>query len=209
MGPRWIYLFDPWCHWCHAFGATVKALAEAQPELPWMLIPGGLFVEDRKGQRLPREVQARLDAEVRAETGVLFGLPYRDAMEARRLAFDSESAALGFEALRHVAPEHGLHWALAQSDEVWQHGRDPGSPEVLRALAEAKGVDPEAVLAHRETEACRAEVARRFAQARAYQTERLPTLLWAEGSKGVTVAEGASSAEKVLARVETHRRLLV
>lgn len=208
MSGRWIYIFDAWCGWSHAFRPTVEALRSRRPELPWMVIPGGLLVGPRVGKCMPVEVQHRANARVRAETGVLFGKGYLKALEAGELALNSETAGRAFEALRHVAPHLALTWAFAQTEAVWEHGLDPAEPKVLKGMAEAHGVDGEAVLAHYASEAAEAEAQRRFTQVKGFQVEGFPTLMWARNNQGLHVAMGAASADKVWERLATHGDLV-
>lgn len=46
--PTLIYMWDAYCGWCYGFSKSLQAYHENHPELPLIVLSGGLFVGNKK-----------------------------------------------------------------------------------------------------------------------------------------------------------------
>ncbi len=142
-----VYVFDAYCGWSHGFTATLREVATRHPELPVEAVSGGLFTG---GRRVPiREfgyVQGA-NAKIAELTGAEFGEAYERLIADGSFVMDSEAAARGVAALRQVAPDRAAELATALQHAFYVDGLSLSEAATYRKVAEAAGLDADAVVA--------------------------------------------------------------
>lgn len=192
-----IYVWDAYCGWCHGFSNTLKEFHENHPELPLTVLSGGLFFRQPIGN-FPHIPEA--NQRIHQLTGAEFGPDYQYLLEDGTFIMDSEAAAIGFAALRSLAPENVYHFASAMQQAFYHNGKSLSDPETYREIAAANGLDPEAIVTLMADKAFNKEALTDFAKVKQLGVSSYPTLLLKKGDELISFGGAAMTAEKLEAR---------
>ena len=96
---------------------------------------------------------------------------------------DSEAAARGVAALRQAAPDRAVELATALQHAFYVDGRSLSDPATYRTVAEAAGLDADAVVAAFDAPEARAAAEADFRRAAALGVTGFPTLLAVDGER--------------------------
>lgn len=200
-----IYVWDAYCGWCYGFSKTIRTLHENHPELPLTVISGGLFVGERSLPlgSFPHITEA--NKRISQLTGAEFGTAYEELLREGSFILDSESAAIGFHALRSQAPERAIYLASAMQHAFYYDGLSLSDPATYRTLAMDNHIDPAAVLALLDDPAAIAEARADFITANQLGVRSYPTLLFRRGNELISLGgtSGILELEERLARTYT------
>ncbi|MGJ5637845.1 DsbA family protein [Bacillus altitudinis] len=192
-----IYVWDAYCGWCYGFSNSIRTLLENHPEIPLTLVSGGLFVGER---RLPIKNYPHIseaNERISQLTGVEFGDRYEELLENGTFILDSEAAAIGFSALRSIAPEHALYLASSMQKAFYQDGKSLSDEETYREIALAHRLDPEAVIERMKTKEGINDAYADFAKVHQLHVNGYPTLLLKRGDEYFSLGGGAMTVEKL------------
>lgn len=195
-----VYVWDAYCGWCHGFSNSLKEFHENHPELPLKVLSGGLFFNQPIGNfsHIPEANQR-----IHQLTGAEFGPDYQSLLKDGTFIMDSKAAAIGFAALRSLAPERAYYFASAMQQKFYHDGKSLSDPETYREIAAANGLDPEAVVALMADEAFKEEALSDFTKVRELGVSGYPTLLLKKGDELIAFGGAAMTAEKLEARFES------
>ncbi len=174
---RLLYITDPMCSWCWGFSPVVDALAKraAVDGVPLHLIAGGL----RVGSIEPLDTATRqtILGHWRA-VGEKTAQPFHfDNAMPPDFIYDTEPACRALVTARNLDPAHAWPLVKAMQHAFYAEGRDISRTEVLAALAEKNGFDPQRFTAYFESMEARKETHADFEQARALHVTGFPTVL--------------------------------
>lgn len=204
---RLTYVFDAYCGWCHGFGPALRELAAARTgDLEIEVVSGGLF---RGANRAPLGTMgyvSQANRRIEQLTGARFGAGYRSLVEDGSFVMDSEAAAIGFAALRSEAPDRALELASAMQQAFYVDGQSLSESSTYRRIAATHGLDPEAVLARRDSAEATARAAADFARAREFGVTSYPTLLVHTPTGVARLGGPTSSARQLGAALDQHER---
>lgn len=198
-----IYVWDAYCGWCYGFSKSLQAFHENHPELPLTVLPGGLFVGDKK---LPiASFSHILEANKRISqlTGAEFGAPYEKLIEEGTFVMDSEDAAKGFSALHFFAPERAYYLASSIQHAFYNEGKSLSDPATYREIAIDNNLDPEAVQVRFEDISSTKDAYENFAKVQQLGVQSYPTLILQKGDEFIGLGGGVMTAEKLEARLES------
>ncbi len=176
-----IYVWDAYCGWCYGFSNSIRALHENHPEISLTLISGGLFVGERS---LPiKEYPHISEANQRISqlTGVEFDERYQKLLANGTFLLDSEAAAIGFSALRSVAPDRALYLAASMQKAFYQDGKSLSDDETYQDIASSHYLDPDAVMERMKTKEVINDAYADFEKVHQLQVNSYPTLLLKKG----------------------------
>jgi putative protein-disulfide isomerase len=196
-----IYVFDAYCGWCYGFGPTVDELVRRHPDLDIEVVSGGLFTGPRRVPIREFGYVQGANAKISELTGVRFGGGYDDLIADGSFVMDSEAAARGLAALRQFAPERSVELASALQHAFYLDGRSLSDPATYRIVAEAAGLDPDAVAAAFAAPEAAAAAQRDFARSAALGVESYPTLLAVDGNHHAVLAVGRADVEQIEQRL--------
>lgn len=130
-------VFDAHCPWSHAVGPTIEGFLAEHDRLSVEVLHGSLFAEPWTqpiGQIgwLPSTVGS-----VAGLTGAHFGAAYRQLAERGTFVMDSDAAAVGFVALRSIAPDLAVPLATAMHRAFFHDGRSLSDARTYAAIATA------------------------------------------------------------------------
>lgn len=185
--PSLIYIADPMCSWCYAFGPELTSLANGLPGMPVNVVLGGLRAGNKK----------TMDDELRAtlrqhwdKVAERTGLPVSHAnLEHAGFVYDTEPACRAVVAVRELEPQASLTAFHAIQHAFYAEGKDVTQGNVLAevvvaALSEGGvALDVPAFLAAWESDSVRTATQADFEQVKRWEVRGFPTLvLEREGS---------------------------
>ncbi|MET9683298.1 DsbA family protein [Streptomyces coeruleorubidus] len=192
-----VYVFDAYCGWSHGFSATLREVVARHPRMPVEVISGGLFTGPR---RVPiREfghVQGA-NAQIAELTGAEFGAAYERLIADGSFVMDSEAAARGFAALRQAAPDRAPELAAALQHAFCADGLSLSEAATYRAVAQATGLDADAVVSAFQDPETSYAAAEDFRRAAELGVSGFPTLLAVDGHAVTSLARGHATADEV------------
>ncbi|MFJ9898228.1 DsbA family protein [Streptomyces sp. NPDC091280] len=190
-----VYVFDAYCGWSHGFTPTLREVAARHPGLPVEVVSGGLFTGSRAVPIREFGYVQGANAQIAELTGAEFGAAYERLIADGSFVMDSEAAARGVAALRQVAPGRAAELAGALQHAFYVDGLSLSDPATYRKVAEAAGLDAEAVVA--AFESAQGAAAEDFHRAAALGVTGFPTLLAVDGEHVTVLARGHATADEV------------
>jgi putative protein-disulfide isomerase len=110
---------------------------------------------------------------------------------------DSGAAARGVAAMRQAAPDRIVDLAAAAQRAFYVDGLSLSDPATYRAVAEAAGLDPDAVADAFTAPESAAAANNDFARAAGLGVHSYPTLLAVDGDRQKAVAVGHATADQL------------
>ncbi|MFJ7954273.1 DsbA family protein [Lysinibacillus sp. NPDC096418] len=197
-----VYVWDAYCGWCYGFSKSIRTLHENHPELPLTLVSGGLFVGHRS---LPiKEYPHIPEANKRISqlTGVVYGEAYQELLANGSFVMDSEVAAIGFSALRSIAPERAVYFASSMQHAFYYEGKSLSAVETYREIAIAHNLNPDLVIERTKEKDIINDAYADFTKVHQLNVNSYPTLLLKKGDEYISLGGGAMTAEKLEARLK-------
>lgn len=143
---QFIYVFDPLCSWCYAFGEkTLKPLIGKYGEqIPFEVISGGLHIGDRVGllENVSLNYEQSLE-QVSRTTGVDFGQEFRNRvlMNPHEFEMNSEYPSAAFAWLKQHVPGRQAEIAERIQRCFFEDGKSLGDAETYRELVKDLGLN--------------------------------------------------------------------
>ncbi|MFF1298356.1 MULTISPECIES: DsbA family protein [unclassified Streptomyces] len=199
-----VYVFDAYCGWSHGFSGRLREAASRHPELPVEVVSGGLFTGPRRVPIRQFGYVQGANAKIAELTGAEFGEGYERLIADGSFVMDSEAAARGVAALRQVAPDRAAELAAALQNAFYIDGLSLSDPATYRTVAQAAGLDADAVVAAFEAPGTRAAAEADFRRAAHLGVTGFPTLLAVDGDTVTPLAHGHATADEIDERLAAH-----
>lgn len=199
-----VYVFDAYCGWSHGFTATLREVTSRHPDLPVEVVSGGLFTGSRRVPIREFGYVQGANAKIAELTGAAFGQAYEDLIADGSFVMDSEAAARGVAAVRQVAPDRAAELAGALQHAFYVDGLSLSEAATYRTVAQAAGLDADAVVAAFEAPDAQTEADEDFRRAARLGVTGFPTLLAVDGDSVTPLAHGHATADEVDARLAAH-----
>lgn len=213
-----VYVADPMCSWCYGFGPELAAVRARLPEVPLLLVMGGLRAFNTQVMDAAMKSMLREHWQHVADQS---GLPFNDALLARDdFIYDTEPACRAVVTARELAARSGTpdrSWPLLRRIQraFYAEGRDITRPEELAACYEEAlaGGDADtpagaattadaAFAAALDSAAMREATRGDFEIVQRWGIGGFPTLIAVSGEQASLVAAGYMKADRLLANVE-------
>lgn len=145
------YIWDAYCGWCYGFGAHLKPLLQAHPDLELEIVSGGLFIGSAASPLQPIPT-FQANSRIAAHYGVTFGKVYQSTLAEGKLVLNSLHPALALTYLKDRLPNH-QHYAIvtAIQSAFYQDGLSLSDISTYGKIAEQFNLDRQQVetdLAH-------------------------------------------------------------
>ncbi|WP_217562204.1 DsbA family protein [Streptomyces sp. GbtcB6] len=204
---QFVYVFDAYCGWSHGFSPTLREVVARHPELPVEVVSGGLFTGRRRVPIREFGYVQGANAQIAELTGAEFGAAYERLIADGSFVMDSEAAAHGVAALRRAAPDRAAELAVALQRAFYIDGLSLSDAATWRKVAEAAGLDADAVIAAFEAPETQAAAEADFRRAAELGVAGCPTLLAVDGDRVTALARGHATADEVDQRLTAVRAL--
>lgn len=192
-----VYVFDAYCGWSHGFSGTLSEVVSRHPELPVEVVSGGLFTGSRRVPIRRFGYVKGANAQIAELTGAEFGDGYDRLIADGSFVMDSEAAARGMAALRRVTPDRAAELAITLQRAFYVDGFSLSDPATYRKIAEAAGLDADAVLTAFEAPESRAAAEADFRRTAELGVSGFPTLLAVDGASITVLAQGRATVEEI------------
>lgn len=199
-----VYVFDAYCGWSHGFSGTLREFTSRHPDLPVEVVSGGLFTGPRRVPIREFGYVQGANAKIAELTGATFGQAYEGLIADGSFVMDSEAAARGVAAVRQVAPDRAAELAAVLQHAFYVDGRSLSEAATYRAVAQAAGLDADAVVAAFEAPEAQAAAHADFGRAAQLGVTGFPTLLAVDGDSVTPLAYGHATADEVDERLAAH-----
>jgi putative protein-disulfide isomerase len=199
-----VYVFDAYCGWSHGFSGTLGDVVSRHPDLTVEVVSGGLFTGPRRVPVREFGYVQGANAKIAELTGATFGQAYEELIADGSFVMDSEAAARGVAALRQVAPDRAAELAAALQHAFYVDGRSLSEAATYRTVAQAAGLDADAVVAAFEAAEAQTAAHADFRRAARLGVTGFPTLLAVDGDSATPLAYGHATADEVDERLAAH-----
>ncbi len=193
-----VYVFDAYCGWSYGFAPTLTELVRRHPDLEVEVVSGGLFTGARRVPIRDFGYVQGANAKISELTGVTFGPGYERVIADGSFVMDSEHAARGVAALRHVAPCRIVELAAALQHAFYIDGLSLSDAATYRTVAEATGLNADSVIAAFAA----ADARNDFTRAADLDVDSYPTLIAIDGERQTALAVGHSTADEIDRRLD-------
>lgn len=183
-----IYAWDAYCGWCYGFSKTIRTLHENHPELPLTVLSGGLFIGDRSHSMGSFPHIPEANKRISQLTGAEFGPAYQELLKEGSFVMDSNSSAIGFNALRSLAPDRSIYLASAMQHAFYYEGLSLSDPETYRKIAVDNNIDPNAVVELLKDPSGATAAREDFTKVRNLGVNSFPTLILRKGKELISLA---------------------
>ncbi|MFD5949766.1 DsbA family protein [Streptomyces collinus] len=200
-----VYVFDAYCGWSHGFSRTLLDVISHHPDLDVEVVSGGLFTGSRRVPIREFGYVQGANAKIAELTGAEFGEGYDRLIADGSFVMDSEAAARGVAALRHLAPARAAELATALQRVFYVGGLSLSDPAAYRKVAEESGLDADAVIDAFEAPSARQAAEADFRRAADLGVTGFPTLLAADGDRFTPLAYGNATTAEVEQRLSSLR----
>jgi putative protein-disulfide isomerase len=194
---RLVYVFDAYCGWSYGFSPALARIVARHREIQVDVVSGGLFTGPRRVAVRELDFLPTANARITTLTGVRFGDGYARTVADGTFVMDSEAAARGMAALREAAPQRAVELAVALQRAFFVHGHSLSIPATYRMIAEARGLDAEAVVSTFRSPAAPITAEADFRRAAGLGVDAYPTLLALDGGRVVPLARGHATVEEI------------
>ena len=202
-----IYIADPMCSWCYAFGPELETLLNGLADVPLEIVVGGLRANNTKP--MDEELKAVLMSHwhhVHEATG----LPFSDqALSHPGFIYDTEPACRAVVAARLLAPSATLQVFQAIQRAFYAEGLNVTQGEVLAQVASAAlitaGIQIEAETFGAKWAAAESIAATHddFIQTQRWGVTGFPTLVLERNGKLDLITAGFVRTEALVERMQT------
>jgi putative protein-disulfide isomerase len=143
--PRILYIADPLCGWCYAFGSALNEMVGMfSDRCEFHVVMGGMITGDRQGP-IGNTSSYILSALPRLEqtTGVVMGEPFKAMLREGTRWSSSVLPSKAVVAFRLLVPEKAIDFLFALQHAHFQQGSDLNDPSLYSGIAASFGVDEE------------------------------------------------------------------
>lgn len=201
-----VYVYDPVCSWCWAFGPEVRSLHQqlSSRGVSLRVISGGMILPPNTKPAL--ELQGFL-ADVLPQMEEYTGrnispLFWQNIARSNTHVFNSLPGSIALSAVKRLAPELALEYASRMQAAQYELGLDIGSYTILESVAVQLGLDAgkfKAMYTNPETER---QARQDFAFAQQMGIRGFPTLLLIKDGKRHMLTSGYKKSEELLNMAE-------
>ena len=205
--PTLLYIADPMCSWCYAFGPELSALLDGLPGLRIELVLGGLraynteVMSDSKKADLMQHWKKVHD---------ITGLPLIDtAIEQPGFIYNTEPACRAVVAARTLLPEAALPTFTAIQQAFYAEGRDVTQGEELAAVccgvlsAMGSPISTDAFHSHWSSESTVLAAHNDFVQCKQWQIDGFPALVLERNGQLDMVTTGYARVQTLVEQMQT------
>jgi putative protein-disulfide isomerase len=199
-------VFDAYCPWSYAVGPVVQRLVDADHRVSIEVTHGSLHAPDRVVPIRQIEWMPATVASVAGLTGAEFGDGYHQMAERGTFGMDSGAAAIGFVALRSIAPDLALPLANAMQRAFFHDGRSLSDASTYAAIAEAHDISLRRLNERLVDRSVRRIALHEAASAVALGVSTYPTLLLHSRGGVSTITTRLRSPEQLAEALREHER---
>jgi putative protein-disulfide isomerase len=191
-----IFVTDPMCSWCWGMAREIdRTMALLAGEFDFDVLLGGINIDST--QPVGEFGRVRLAAVWRQVTEVT-GTGFGAGLPAGDFVYNSTRACAALEAVRELSGRPPFAFLLRLQQRFFLGAEDVTDAALLRAEAQAAGLDVERFDELREAPATLRRVRTGFALAKSYGTAALPSVVLDAGNTRRLIAGGYADAPTLI-----------
>lgn len=193
-----VYVWDAYCGWCYGFSESIRDFYKNHPEIPLTVLSGGLFLDNLPIKKFSYISEG--NKRINKLTGAEFGPSYQALLSEGTFTMNSKDAAIGFSALRSLAPNRLLEFTSAMQKAFYYNGKSLSDPETYRKIAIDHHLDPEQVLERLKSQETIIDVQNDFNTVQQLGINSYPSLLLHKDNQLIPIGGGVMTSDKIEAR---------
>ena len=203
--PQLVYVFDPMCGWCFAFGNVVEQFQQKYAnEFDFSVVTGGMVVgENQKPLSHMRDYIKSAIPRLEKITGAKFGEKYlNEILEPGTYISSSEKPSFAFVTFKNLQPEKSIAFAHALQKTFFIEGNSLNEDETYKALAKQFSINEAAFIKALNSNEARKAAFKEFELSRNWGVSGYPAVLLFHNGKGYMVSNGYTDLASLEKQVE-------
>ncbi len=203
--PKIIYVFDPMCGWCYGFSKVMHEFkSNFENDYDFEIISGGMVLNEREGP-IGDFADYILGAYPRVESlsGIVFGIPYLEALKTKQLWSGSSTPAIAIETFKHFNALKAIEFAELVQTAYYLEGKDLRDTNVYLTLIKQFNINEADFLSKFRSEEMRKAASDGYQQAANYGVTGYPNVIMVWKDKYYMVAKGFTNYDQFVKTIDT------
>ena len=198
--PQLVYVFDPMCGWCYAFGNVMEQFQQKhKDEFSFEVVTGGMVVgENQKPLSNMRDYIKGAIPRLEKMTGAKFGEKYlNEILEPGTYISSSEKPSFAFVTFKNFQPENSIVFAHALQKVFFVEGKSLNEDETYIALAKQFGINETEFVKALNSNEAKTAAFNEFELVKTWGISGFPAVVLLKDGKGYMVANGYSELKNL------------
>lgn len=203
--PKIIYVFDPMCGWCYAFGGVMEQFYQQHKDLyNFDVVTGGMVTgENQKPLSYMRDYIKGAIPRLEKMTGVTFGKKYlNDILEPGTYISSSEKPSFAFVAFKQLQSQNAIAFAHSLQKTFFLDGNSLNEDSTYRHLANNYQLDENNFIKAIQDAEIKKSTFQEFDVVKQWGISGFPAVVMFYNNKGYMVANGYTSLENLTLSIE-------
>jgi len=198
--PKLIYIGDPMCSWCYGVAPEMeKVKAHFRETLDFEIIMGGLRPYNTQSMSQLKSFLTQHWEEVHHRSGQSFQY---DILDSTTITYDTEPPCRATVIVRQMAPEKAFPFFTKVQKTFYQENKNMHLAESYHSALISLEIDTAEFDRHFNSDEMKALVRKDFERSRQMGVNGFPTLALQIGDELFLIANGYSTAKKMIERIE-------
>lgn len=196
--PQLVYVFDPMCGWCYAFGNVMEQFQQKHKnEFDFTVVTGGMVVgENQKPLSHMRDYIKGAIPRLEKMTGAKFGEKYlNEILEQGTYISSSEKPSFAFVTFKKLQPENSIAFAHTIQKVFFAEGKSLNDDETYKLLAAQYKLDATDFVKQLNSDAARTEAFKEFELVKTWGISGYPAVVLFNEGKGYMISNGYTALE--------------
>lgn len=204
--PQLVYVFDPMCGWCYAFGDVMQQFYNRhKDEYQFDVVTGGMIVgESQKPLSHMRDYIKGAIPRLVEMTGAQFGSKYlNEILEQGTYISSSEKPSFAFVAFKRMQPQKTIEFAHDLQKTFFYEGNSLNEDKTYKILADQYGIEGNMLIDSLNSNTIKEAAFKEFELAKQWGIKGYPAVVIFYKNKGYMIANGYSSLDNLEKNVDT------
>jgi len=198
--PQLVYVFDPMCGWCYAFGNVMEQFQQKHKnEFDFSVVTGGMVVgENQKPLSHMRDYIKGAIPRLEKMTGAKFGEKYlNEVLEQGTYISSSEKPSFAFVTFKKFQPENSIAFAHTIQKVFFVEGKSLNDDEIYKMLAQQYKLDASSFVKQLNSEEARDATFKEFELVKTWGISGFPAVVLFKDGKGHMISNGYTNLENL------------
>lgn len=198
--PKIIYVFDPMCGWCYAFGSVMEQFYQQhQNDYDFDVVTGGMVTgENQKPLSYMRDYIKGAIPRLEKMTGATFGKKYiNDILEPGTYISSSEKPSFAFVAFKQLQPKNAIAFAHSLQKTFFLEGNSLNEDSTYNLLSKNYQTDSTSFINAIHNAEIKKATFQEFDLVKQWGISGFPAVVLFYKNKGYMVANGYTTLENL------------
>lgn len=197
-----IYVGDPMCSWCYGIAPELdKVKTHFKEDIDYEIVMGGLRPYNTQTMLELKEFLKSHWEEVEHRSGQKFNTQILDESQ---ITYDTEPPSRAVAIVRAMEPSKAFDFFHACQTAFYLENKNMHLVESYKEISNSLEINFEAFKAQFESEEWKLNIRKDFQLAQELGVRNFPTILFKKGNEIHPLAQGFSTAEKIIKRINTY-----